>query len=167
MGIETAIFAAVAGSALSAVGEAASGEAKDAAYKFSADVNDRNARSLEIQADQVQFAEELNIVKFRQEFDNLQASVSQANRSNGWLADSGTPAKVALANAAEADEEIATRRYNAKIGARELKESAVNQRLQGTLNRMYGSAVQRAGYMKAGSSLLSGISQGARIGATA
>ena len=57
--------------------------------------------------------EEVEIGRFRREFDNLQAATSQSFRFNGWMADTGTPLKVALANASEADEEVAIRRYNA------------------------------------------------------
>ena len=85
----------------------------------------------------------------------------QAFRYNGWIAEEGTPLKVALASAQEADEEIATRRFNAQVGAIELREGGVQERMQGQLNRMYGQAARRAGQYAAIGSLLSSA---ARIG---
>ena len=72
------------------------------------------------------------------------------------MADTGTPLKVALANAQQADEEVATMRYNAKVGKQELKEQGVQQRMQANLNRMYGRNAARAGKFQAMGSLLSG-----------
>ena len=86
---------------------------------------------------------------------------------NGWLADSGTPLKIALANAQEADNEINIKRYNASVGKQELEEQGVQSRMQGTLNRMYGREARRAGTAKSNQALLSGISSGARIYGTA
>ncbi len=71
------------------------------------------------------------------------------------------PLKVALASAQEADEEIATRRFNAEVGAIELREGGIQERMQGQLNRMYGKAARRAGTYSAIGSLLG---TAARIG---
>ena len=65
---------------------------------------------------------------------------------------------VALANAQEADEEIAIRDYNARVGRQELKEEGVALRMEAELNRMYGDQARTAGVMRAGQSLLSGAS---------
>ena len=72
------------------------------------------------------------------------------------MADTGTPLKVALANAQQADEEVATMRYNAKVGKQELKEQGVQQRMQANLNRMYGRNAARAGKFQVMGSLLFG-----------
>ena len=134
--------------------ELSAGKQQQAAYNYNSDINERNAQVAEQQAEQLVFQEEQNIVDFRKQFDDLQAATSQAFRYNGWIANEGTPLKVALANAQEADEEIATRRYNAKVGRAELKEQGTQERMQGTLNRMYGKAARTASKARAVSSLI-------------
>ena len=99
-----------------------------------------------------------NIVQFREDFQDFQDTQMQAFRYNGWIAEEGTPLKVALASAQEADEEIAIRRYNAQVGRREYLEGAA-ERMQGTLNKMYGQAARRAGQYGAIGSLLGSASR--------
>ena len=72
------------------------------------------------------------------------------------MADGDTPLLVALANASEADEEIQTMDYNARVGQAELKEEGVQQRMEADLKRMYADNARTAGMFKAGQSLLSG-----------
>ena len=132
----------------------AAGRQEQAAYNYNADINERNAQVAEQEATQLVFQEEQNIVQFREDISDLQDATGQAFRYNGWIAEEGTPLKVALANAQEADEEIAIRRYNAQVGRREYLEGAAQERMQGTLNRMYGQAARRAGQYGAIGSLL-------------
>lgn len=131
------------------------GQQEQAAYNFSADINERNAKAADQEAAQLVFTEEQNIVEFREQISDLQDAQSQAFRYNGWIAEEGTPLKIALASAQEADEEVATRRYNAKVGAQATREQGVEQRLQGQLNRMYGKAAATRGKARAASSLMS------------
>ncbi len=70
---------------------------------------------------------------------------------------------MALASAQEAEEEIATRRYNAKVSAGQLEENATQERMQADLNRMYGKSASRAGKIDAGRSLLGAAADVARI----
>ena len=165
--ITIAVGAAVAGGVASAAGAIATGRQQEAAYKYNADVNERNAQVQEQAAEQLVFIEEQKIADFREQFYDLQDAQSQAFRYNGWIAEEGTPLKVALASAQEAEEEIAIRRYNAKVGAQEAEERGVAFRMEGQLQRMYGSAAKRAGIIGAGTSLLSGFSRGAQIQAGA
>jgi len=131
------------------------GQQEQAAYNFNADINERNAKAADQEAAQLVFTEEQNIVQFREDFSDLQDATNQAFRYNGWIAEEGTPLKVALANAQEADAEIETRRYNAAVGAQTISEQGVESRLQGTLNRMYGKAASTRGKARAVQSLIS------------
>ena len=133
----------------------AQGRQEQVAYNYNADINERNAKAADQEAAQLAFVEEEKIVKFREDFSDFQDAQMQAFRYNGWIAEEGTPLKVALASAQEADEEIATRRYNARAGSQELREAGVQERMQGQLNRMYGKAARRAGQYSALGSLLS------------
>lgn len=143
--------------------ELQAGKQEQAAYNYNTDINERNADVAEQQGEQLVFQEEQNIVDFRKQFDDLQAATSQAFRYNGWIASEGTPLKVALANAQEADEEIATRRYNAKVGRAELNEQATQERMQGQLNRMYGRAANIRGKARAAASLINTVSSFASV----
>ncbi len=148
----------IASTAVSAIGAIQAGKDQKRAYDYNAQINERNAKANDQAADQLVLQNEVDVKRFRNDFDDLQASTSQAFRYNGWMADTGTPLKVALANAQQADEEVATMRYNAKVGKQELKEQGVQQRMQANLNRMYGRNAARAGKFKAMGSLLSGAS---------
>ena len=130
------------------------GQQQQAAYNYNADINESKAKTADQEAAQLILSEEQNIVEFRQQFSDLQDAQAQAFRYNGWIAEEGTPLKVALASAQEADEEIATRRYNAAVGAQEIRESGVQERMQGTLNRMYGKSAATAGKARAFQSLI-------------
>ena len=161
--ITLAIGAAVLGSTAQAAGQVAEGNTQNAAYQFNADINERNAQVAEQQADQLVRREEEKIVDFQKDFRKFSDSQSQAFRYNGWIASEGTPLKVALASAQEAEEEIATRRYNAKVSAGQLEETATQERMQADLNRMYGKAAKRSGKINAVSTLLGGAGDVARI----
>ena len=130
------------------------GQQQQAAYNFNADINERNAKAADQEAAQLIFTEEQNIVEFREQFSDLQDAQAQAFRYNGWIAEEGTPLKVALASAQDADEEIAPRRYNAAVGGQQLREQGVQERMQGTLNRMYGKSAATAGKARAFQSLI-------------
>ena len=134
-------------------------QARAAAYNYNADINERNAKASDQEAAQLIFAEEEKIVEFREQFSDLADAQAQAYRYNGWIAEEGTPLKVALASAQEADEEIAARRYNAKVGSQELKEAGVQERMQGTLNRMYGRAARTRGRARAAQSIINTASR--------
>lgn len=122
--------------------ELSAGKQEQAAYNYNADINERNAKASDQEAAQLIFSEDQKIVEFREQFSDLQDAQAQAYRYNGWIAEEGTPLKVALASAQEADEEIETRKFNAKVGATELREQGVQERMQGTLNTMYGKAAR-------------------------
>jgi len=134
--------------------ELAVGRQEQAGFNFNADVNERNAKAADQNAAQVVAVEEQNIADFRKQFSDLQDAQAQAFRYNGWIAEEGTPLKVALASAQEADEEVAVRRYNAAVGAQEIREAGVQERMQGTLNRMYGKAARVRGQARAVQSLI-------------
>jgi len=167
MSIYVATASAVVGTVMQASAAKAKGKSDQLAANYNADINDRNADAADISARQLIQAEELQIIKFQNQYEELSQQTNMANSYNGWLADSGTPLKIALANAQEADEEVNIKRYNAQVGKQQLEEQGLQQTMQGNLNRMYGRAARQAGNYKAAQSLLSGISTGSQIYATA
>jgi hypothetical protein len=130
------------------------GQQKQAARNYNSDINERNAKAFEQQAEQAEFINEVEITEFREQYADLRDAQAQAFRYNGWLAEEGTPLKVALASAQEADEEIANRRYNAAVSAQEIREQGVQERMQGQLNRMYGKSAATEGKARAFASLI-------------
>lgn len=157
--------AVVAGSSLlSAQSAVQQGAAARAAGQFNANMAERNAKISEQQAEQIKRSSEFDINRFRDNFDDLQATAAQAFRYNGFVATGGTPLQVLLDNSREADTEIALRRYNASIGEQQALESATEQRLQGRLDRMMGRSAQKASYYQAAGSLLGGAAQISQLG---
>ena len=165
-------IAASAGfSMLSAMGQAralqAQGKAEQAAYEYNSKLRKRNAEALEIEAEQRVFGEEWAIVDFMDDFRDLNNQAGQAFRKNGWLAEGGTPAKVLLANAAEADEEIAMRRWQAKTDSQAIRENGVNERLRAELDVQTGRIRRSARRSEAGQALLAGATKAYNIYRTA
>jgi len=159
---------AMAGSTIvSAYGSYQQGKTAKAASDYNAAINDRNSLIKDQEAAQIVMSEELAIEKFKREYAGFSDAQQQGFRYNGWLAESDTPLLVALASAQEADEEIAARRYNAKIGAGQAREEGLQQRMAGELNRMYGRSASDAGKTRALGTLLSGASDISYIQATA
>jgi len=165
--VTLAIGAAAGSALLSAKAALDAGKAQQRASEFNAAVNERNAQIAEQEGEQLKLASELQIRDFSKSFDRLQASTMQAFRYNGFVATGGTPLRVALENAKQADEEIAMRRFQASIGQQQAAESATAERMQAGLNRMYGQQARKASYYQAGSSLLSGASRAGQIQAFA
>ena len=159
----TAIAATIVSSLVAADGARKIGKQTKAANDYNAAINDRNALADEQDAIQLKLANGLSIARFQREFSDLQDATSQAFRFNGFVAEGGTPLKVALANAKEADEEIAIMKYNSAVGVQELEQSAVQNKMQGNLNRLYGRNAMAAANINAGTSLLSGFTSAASI----
>ena len=166
MGIEAAIASTIITSVVAANGARVVGKQQKAANDFNADINDRNALADEQKVTQLKLVNGLEVTKFKKEFSDLQDATMQAFRYNGFVADGGTPLKVALANAQAADEEIAIMKYNAEVGVQEIEESATQNRMQASLNRLYGRNAMAAGNINAGTSLLSGFTSAANMQTT-
>ncbi len=62
---------AIAGAVTQASGQIMEGNAQDAAYKYNADINERNAQVAEQQADQLVRREEEKIVDFQKELSQV------------------------------------------------------------------------------------------------
>ena len=58
--------------------ELSAGRQEQAAYNYNADINERNAKASDQEAAQLIFAEEQNIVEFREQFSDLSDAQAQA-----------------------------------------------------------------------------------------
>ena len=127
MGVEMAVL----GAAVSLAGsEAAAQGVKDSA-KYNKRITDRNADVLENRAQQKVFQAGQEIVRFREEFRDLNDASAQTQRRNGVVATSGTALDVLLANAVEAETDMQQIEMNAAAEASDLKEQSINEKLKG------------------------------------
>ncbi len=126
------------GSAVSAVSQIQAGKDAKAAHDYNAQVADRNAEAERINAERVEFLETAEVEKFRKNYADFADSQRMAFASNNVVTTSGTPLAVALQSATEAETEISNNIYNIKLGKQAREEAALNQELEGRLQRMYG-----------------------------
>lgn len=143
------------------------GKAKAAAHQFNAGISQRNAAVSDIQAETARFAGSMQITKFLRETEYLMDNIGMANRSNGWLADTGTPLKMAQAAAEEIDADLQIMAYENNVQVASIREAAVQSRLQGQLSQMYAGQARSAGKTAAMGSLLGTATNIAMIGAFA
>ena len=162
-----AYAAIAAGSLLGASGHMKSGDAARKVAEYNAAIQERNAKVFGQQADMRLDAQDRENIKFEKQAERFLDSVGVAYRKNKVVANTGTPLKVQLASAAELDEEIAYKTYNAKVEAQALREQGTNMQLSATLPRMEGRAKQSASRIAAFQSLLGGGEKAAFIYAMA
>ena len=161
--LEKLMIASAVGSAVSAVGAIQAGKDAKAAHDYNAQIADRNAEAERINAERVEFLETARIEDFREQYEDFADAQGMAFARNGFTASTGTPLALQLASRMEAEKEIANNIYNIKLGKQAREQAALNQELEGRLQRMYGQRAQSAGFMQAGRSLLSGASNMYRI----
>jgi len=161
--LEKLMMASAVGSAVSAIGSIQAGKDAKAAHDYNAQIADRNAEAERINAERVEFLETARVEKFRREYADFADAQRMAFAANNVSAATGTPLLLALQSEREAETEIRNNIYNIKLGKQARDEAALNQQLEGRLQRMYGQRAQSAGYMQAGQSLLSGASNMYRI----
>jgi len=129
---------AAAGAGLSLLGAQAQARATERAASYNASISDRNARVAERAADQARQLSEQQIVDFRTDFRRLEATVQTRLIKAGIDPSTGTALQLKLANAREADKDIARIRLNAARLASDINEKAINASLQGLIARYEG-----------------------------
>ena len=139
------------------------GKDKAAAHQFNSDIAYRNYEYSLIEAQQRKFVDDIQIKEFITKQEMLMDNINMAQASNGWIADSGTPLKVAMANAMDMDEDIDMMRYQSSVAQRQITETGVQDKLQSQLSSMYGQQAKNAGKTQAMSSLLGTASNVAMI----
>ena len=127
MGVEMAVL----GAAVSYAGSEAAAQGITDSAKYNKVITDRNADVLDNRAQQVVFQAGQEIVRFREEFRELNDAAAQTQHKNGVVASSGTALDVLLENAVEAEADIQKIEINAAAQASDLKEQSINERLKG------------------------------------
>ena len=140
-----AVGATIAGTLFSAYGQMqtargmkAAGRAAMQTAEYNKKIRDRNARVAEQEANLRERVGGREVLRFRKQFDKLQARAGTAYRKSGVLATTGTPLDVLRESADEAEEDIQTIRLTAATDAGRLREQGVNQRLAGQLTLLEG-----------------------------
>lgn len=139
------------------------GKAQAAAHQFNSDIAYRNYEFSLIESRQRKFVDDLQILDFIEEQEKLMDAINMANASNGWVANSDTPLKVAMANAMDMDEDVQLMTYRSEIAQRQIEEQGVQDKLQSQLSSMYGQQARTAGRMNQMTSLLGTASNIAMI----
>ena len=161
--VTIAIASGVGSSVMGAKAAADAGRAQQKAHDYNAQINERNAKVAEQEGARNRFLAELDLMRAREDFRNLQGATQQAFRYNGFMGNTGTAYLVAMENANEFDRDAEMARYNARVGEEQAKESALQERMQADLNRMYGRAAAKAGRTRAMGTLLGGVSSAASL----
>jgi hypothetical protein len=167
--IGAAIAAVVAayGSMQTARGMKASGKAAMQAADYNKKIRDRNARVADQEAELRERVGGQEVVRFRKQFDKLQARAGTAYRKSGVIATTGTPLDVLRESADEAEEDIQTIRLMAATDAGRLREKGVNQRLAGQVALLEGRQQKLAYDIKARSAMISAVGQMVKAGSYA
>ena len=156
--VAVAAGASILGTYVSVQGARAQGKAQAAGSRFNAAVRERDAKTADIQADWTKLTSDISDLKFVDDFAELQAEVGQRTRTNGWTM-TGTGLHVYMANAREADDELAARQVDTYAEMQAYHEKGVNSRLQAQLNRMEARSQLQASRYRAAGAAISGISR--------
>ena len=139
---------------MTARGQIAAGKAQQNAANFNAQVSERNADIADQKAVVSNINTGLQKKQFAKEFGRAQARTQQAYRYNGFVASSGTPALVALEQAAEADEQLALMEYEGKLREQGFQEEAAEFRMTAGMQRASGAAAAKTARQQAFGTLL-------------
>lgn len=142
------------GGLFGASGSAKSGSSGNRIAEYNAQIQERNAKVAEQQAEQRIFMSKVEEGRLREDaFEFIKNQQAAYNASN-VVAGTGTALTVALESAQRADEEIRNTAFNASVDAQALREEATSRRLNAAVTRAEGAARARASRTQAISSLL-------------
>tara|TARA_R110002020_G_scaffold305943_2_gene521892 strand:+ start:773 stop:1255 length:483 start_codon:yes stop_codon:yes gene_type:complete len=149
----------VASTALAVGGAIYSANAAKQQADYDASVAERNAESADIKAETLVAENARREIDFIEDYTDFAKQQEVLRRKSGVEAETGTSMLVAMKSAQEADKEIQHRRYNAEQGRRDTKDQAAGFRAHAVNVRIGGEARRTAGYIQAGTSLMSGASR--------
>jgi len=147
MGLETAALIAVGGLGV------AQYQQQGATGKFNQSVQNRNAQLSEQEAAQMAKQLEFDLVRFDQQFDQIQGKTTTSVLKSG-VALEGTGLKILRTNAVEAELQKNIMEYNSKVGQSKKIEEANFYRIQGQLARQQARSAQISTLFSTGTSLL-------------
>tara|TARA_R110000868_G_scaffold105881_1_gene290722 strand:+ start:37 stop:474 length:438 start_codon:yes stop_codon:yes gene_type:complete len=138
---------------ISAVASIAAASQASAAGKYNQAVQERNARVAEQEAEQMEKQKEFDLVRFDQQFSQLQGETKTAILTSG-VELSGSGLNVMRYNAQQAEIEKDILDYNSKVAQSQKMEEANFARMRGQIARNEAKAAQIGYYAQAGQSLM-------------
>ena len=138
---------------ISAVASIAAASQASAAGKYNQAVQERNARVAEQEAERLEQQKEFDLVRFDQQFSQLQGETKTAILTSG-VELSGSGLNVMRYNAQQAEIEKDILDYNSKVAQSQKMEEANFARMRGQVARNEAKAAQIGYYAQAGQSLM-------------
>jgi len=138
---------------ISAVASIAAASQASAAGKYNQAVQERNARVAEQEAEQMEKQKEFDLVRFDQQFSQLQGETKTAILTSG-VELSGSGLNVMRYNAQQAEIEKDILDYNSKVAQSQKMEEANFARMRGQIARNEAKAAQIGYYAQAEKSLM-------------
>lgn len=133
---------------------AAQYQAQGSIGKFNQSVNERNARVLEGQADQIKQKAEFDVAQFNKKFNQIEGETKVALAKSGVEMGSGSAYNIELSNAFEAELQRQLIEYNANVAAANKIEQANFARISGQMARNEAKLAQLRTISTVGGSLL-------------
>lgn len=133
---------------------AAQYQAQGSIGKFNQSVNERNARVLESQADQIKQKAEFDVAQFNKKFNQIEGETKVALAKSGVEMGSGSAYNIELSNAFEAELQRQLIEYNANVAAANKIEQANFARISGQMARNEAKLAQLRTISTVGGSLL-------------
>jgi len=122
--------------------------------KYNQSVNERNAKVLEGQADQIEAKAEFDIAQFAKSFKKIEGETTVALAKSGVQVGSGSSYYIELSNAIEAELQKNLIDYNSKVAVANKMEEANFARISGTIARNEAKLAQISTVAQVGTSLL-------------
>ena len=122
--------------------------------KYNQSVQERNAKVLEGQADQIEQKAEFDIAQFAKTFKKIEGETTVALAKSGVQVGSGSSYYIELSNAIEAELQKNLIEYNSKVAAANKMEEANFARISGQIARNEARLAQINTIAQTGTSLL-------------
>ena len=122
--------------------------------KYNQSVNERNAKVLEGQAEQIEKKAEFDIAQFEKSFKKIEGETTVALAKSGVQVGSGSSYYIELSNAIEAELQKNLIDYNAKVAVANKMEEANFARISGVIARNEARLAQIRTVGETGTSLL-------------
>ena len=123
--------------------------------KYNQSVQERNAKVLEGQAEQIEKKAEFDIAQFEKNFRKIEGETTVALAKSGVQVGTGSSYYIELSNAIEAELQKNLIDYNSKVAAANKMEEANFARISGTIARNEARLAQISTVAQTGESLLS------------
>ena len=123
--------------------------------KYNQAINERNALTLESQADQIEKKAEFDIAQFEKNFTKIEGQTKVALAKSGVVMDSGSAYNIQLSNAYEAQLQKELIKYNSQVAVANKMEEANFARISGQMARNQAKLAQIQTVAQTGSNIYS------------